>query len=125
MINNNIIGMEYLRYSEIETWENIVKCKETKYLRKEYIKDLMKEIVKEVPKDISINEIFEMIEDILRYLENDESGEYETNQGIIGLQYLFRAYIVKVLIGLDFSSTRFKKLNKILIKYCIIYHVKC
>jgi len=40
----------------------------------------MKEMVKEAPKDMSIDEIFKMIEDILRYLENDESDEYKTNQ---------------------------------------------
>ena len=54
MINNNIVGMECLRYSEIEMWEYIVKCKETKYLRKEYVKDLIKEMVKEVLKNISV-----------------------------------------------------------------------
>ena len=89
------------------------------------MKDLIKEIIKEALKNTRIEEIFEMIEDILKYLENDEQDEYETNQGIIGLHHLFRGYIVKVQTGSDFSSTRFKKLNKILIKYCIIYYVKC
>ena len=73
---------------------------------------------------MSIEEIFKMIEDILRYLENDKSNDYETNQGIIGLQHLFRGYIVKVQMASDFSSSRFNRLNKILIKHCVAYYVK-
>ena len=74
---------------------------------------------------MSVKEIFEIIEDILRYLENDESNDYETNQGIIGLQHLFRGYAVKVWTDLDFNFSRFNRLNKILIKYCVVYYVKC
>ena len=69
----------------MEMWEHIVKCRETKYLRKDFVKDLIKEMIKEAPKNTSIKKIFKIIDNILRYLENDESDDYKTNQGIIGL----------------------------------------
>ena len=74
-----MVGIECSRYSKVETQEHIVKFRETKYFRKEYVKELMKKMIKEEPKNINVKEIFEMIEDILRYLENNESNNYETN----------------------------------------------
>ena len=41
------------------------------------------------PTDIDQDEILSLIEDILKYLESDDSDEYETNQGIIGIQHVF------------------------------------
>ena len=56
----------------------------------------MKELIKEKLEDMQVEVIFQMIKDILRYLENDDSEEYEINQEIIGMQNLFRGYVVKV-----------------------------
>ena len=69
MINNKMIGEEYPRCSEVETWDHIIRCKETKHLRKIFIQDLLKEIIKNKPINIEVDEIFSIIEDILRYIE--------------------------------------------------------
>ena len=45
----------------------------------QYFKDLTIEILKEKLPNINKDKIFLFIEDILRYLENNKSEEYETN----------------------------------------------
>ena len=42
-----------------------------------------------------VNKIFEMMEDILRYLEDEEDKDYETNQALMEMQHLFRGYAIK------------------------------
>ena len=76
IINNKMIKEEYPRYSKVEIQDHVIKCKETRHLRVQYVKDLTKEIIKENPLNIEVDEIFSFIEDILRYLENNESKEY-------------------------------------------------
>ena len=39
-----------------------------------------------MPKTIEQDEAFSFAGDVLRYLENDKSEEYETNQGILVIQ---------------------------------------
>ena len=61
-------------------------------------------------------------EDILRYLEDDAEGDYETNQHYVGMKELFRGYAVLAWLGINFRCTRCKKLNKIIVlryaEYC-------
>jgi len=76
LINNNIINSECLRCSEAETWDHVIRYKETKNLRWKFVKELAIEIIKAKPSNVYVNDIFNMIEDILWYLENDNSDEY-------------------------------------------------
>ena len=69
----------------METWEHVIKCRETTSLRKDFVTNLLKEMIENQGREVGINEIFEMIEDILRYLENEEDKEYERNQALIGI----------------------------------------
>ena len=82
-------------------------------------------MIKNQPSSVEVNEIFSIIEDILRYIEQNESDDYETNQGMIGMQELFRGYVVKVQNGVDFSRDNYRSLNKILVKYCVYYYNTC
>jgi len=75
-------------------------------------------------REVDINEIFEMIKDILRYLENKEDEEYETNQALMEMQHLFRGYAIKVWKGSNFNQIKYHSLNKILVKYCVLYYTK-
>ena len=65
------------------------------------------------------------MEDILRYLEEDESEEYETNQELLGIQNVFRGYITKVWTGANFSQDKYHKLNKIAMRLCVMHYYKC
>ena len=49
MINNQIIGSECPRCNELETWDYVVQCRETKHLRGQFIIDLLKELLKHRP----------------------------------------------------------------------------
>ena len=75
--------------------------------------------------DVMVNDIFDMIEDILRFLEKEEVEEYDTNQIMVGMRSLFRGYVVKVWKGSDFSIRKYHHLNKILAKHCMNYCKKC
>ena len=75
--------------------------------------------------EVSIDEIFSIIEDILNFIEDDNDNEYETNQYMVGMANLFRGYTVKVWKGVKFHKDKYRKLNKILTKYFIMYYTKC
>ena len=55
------------------TCENIIE------IRREFAKELMNKLVKARLSNIKLDEIFLFIEDVLRYLENDESEEFKMN----------------------------------------------
>ena len=63
-------------------------------------------------------------EDILRYLENEEDKEYEMNQQYVGMQELFRGYVVIDWEGTNLKNEKYKKLNRISVKRCIEYYNK-
>ena len=44
---------------------------------------------------------------------------------MIRMKELFRGYVIKVQKGVDFSQSKYKILNKILSKHCILYYQKC
>ena len=79
LINNNMIDAHCPRCQEIETWEHIVKCKETMNLRKEFMEKLLLKLLKNKAK-VNMNEIMSFCEDILLYLDSEDEDEYETNQ---------------------------------------------
>lgn len=117
MINN-----EYPRCSETKTWDYIIRYEETKNLRQKFIKELAIEMIKAKPTNVCVNDIFDMIEDILQYLENDNSVEHEMSQELIGIRDLFRGFVVKVWKGVDFSYEKYHSLNKILVRHCIQFY---
>ena len=57
-----------------------------------------------------------IIKDITLFL--NEKTPIHTNQQIIGLDTLFKGYIVQNWFRID-SNNEFKDVNKILVKYCI------
>ena len=67
-----------------ETQEYVIKCVKTSEFRKDFIPDLTKELLAVRQEKVSMNEIFDMLEDILSFLEDNNENEYETNQPMIG-----------------------------------------
>ena len=72
--------------------------------------------------NINVKDILSIIEDILQYLYDDESDEYETNQGFLEIQHLFLGFAVKIWKGGDFSDDKYYVMNKILIKHYVMYY---
>jgi len=76
-------------------WDHIIKCEKTKDIRRKYIIDLATVLLKDKEDYVSSNEIFDMLEDIMVYLENGDSEEYKTTQHFIGMNAIFRGFIIK------------------------------
>ena len=70
LINNNLKGGEYPRYSEPETGDYMIKCSKIKDLRREFIVETAKVLFKKKSECVNSNGIFDMLEDIIVYLEN-------------------------------------------------------
>ena len=56
-VRNNIINQQICRskcprYSEVEIWEYVIKCKETILLRREFVKKLLKELNENCPNNV-------------------------------------------------------------------------
>lgn len=75
--------------------------------------------------DVAVNDIMSMCEDILCYLENGREDEYETNQHYVGMKEVFRGYAISNWTATDFNSTKYRKLNKILVYKCVCYYNEC
>ena len=72
-----------------KTQEYIIKCIKTSKFRKDFITDLAKELLAVRQEKVSVNEIFDMLDDILNFLEDNDKNEYEINQPMIGMKELF------------------------------------
>ena len=81
--------------------------------------------MKKKPEEVSMDIIMAFVEDILQYLENKEEEEYETNQYLVGIQELFRGYVIVVWEGIELSSKKYSILNEIVAKKCMEFYVKC
>ena len=125
LINKQRIDHECPRCSRSESWEHIVQCRETKRLRKEFVKELLIDILKNKPREVDYMDIFDMIEDILTYLTEDEEGEFETTQEFIRFKNLFRGIVMKDWKGIDQKCRRYRNLNKILVRHCTLFYKKC
>ena len=64
------------------------------------------------------------ISDIRKFLRQSEE-DYETNQGSIGMKYLFRGFIIKVQTGVNFSQTKYVDCNHIIVKHYLLYYSYC
>ena len=65
--------------------------------------------------------MFHTIEDILQYFDAEEEEEYNTNQAMVRMQHLFRGHTVKSWKGVDFSTQKYHRLNKVLIKHSMLH----
>ena len=54
-----------------------MQCKETKSLRREFVKNLLIDMLKERPEEVDRMDIFDMIEDILKYLDEEEEEDFD------------------------------------------------
>jgi len=125
MINDYMVEAICPRCEMIETWEHVLKCNENKKGRPAFAEDLIETLIKNTSKEVNEDEIFTFVEDIMKYVRNEEEGEYKSNQQYVGMKELFRGYIVKVWFGTQFNSLKYHNLNKIIAKKCVEYYLKC
>ena len=125
MINKNSTEETCPRCSQVKSWDHIIRCQKTAQFRKDFITNLMTDMIKINQNDVSPDEIFAMMENILIFIEGGNEEEYETNQHMVGMINLFRGFTVKVWKGVNFNQDKYRTLNKILTKHCIMYYTKC
>jgi len=125
MINDEMIESRCPRCDMIETWEHVVQCNETKNRRPEFVRDLMETLMKKKSNEVDEDEIISFVEDIMKFIRNNEDGDYKTNQQYIGMKELFRGYIVQVWNGVQLNSVKYHELNRIVVRKCVEYYVKC
>jgi len=125
MINDEMIDSRCPRCDMTETWEHVVQCNENKHGRPEFARDLMETLLKKKSTDVNDDEIISFVEDIMKFIRNDDEGEYSTNQQYIGMKELFRGYIVQVWQGVEFNNVKYHELNRIVVRKCVEYYVKC
>ena len=104
-------------------WDHVIRCRETIKFRADFIWKLVKELIENKPPIINIKEILVMAKDILRYVEYNETEDYEMNQGLLGMTKLFHRYVIKVWLGVNFSKEDYKIINKILVRHCILFYI--
>ena len=93
-------------------------------MRKEFMQELLSKLLKH-KNDIGVNEIMSFCEDILVYLEEDEDAEYETNQQHVGMKELFRGYVIRDWMGINFSTKKYRHVNKIIASECVYFYDRC
>ena len=125
MINGNMVEANCPRCNQVETWDHVIKCRETVALRKEFIQKLVVELVEGKPSNVSIELIMSFVEDILRYIEDENEEDYETNQYLVGMMELFRGYVVVDWEGANVNDDKFRVLNIIVVKQCVEFYMKC
>ena len=51
--------------------------------------------MKKKPKEVNKNVVISFAEDTMKFVRDDEQGEYKTNQQFVGMKDLFRGHVVK------------------------------
>ena len=74
--------------------------------------------------DIDVNEIMSFCEDILIYLDDDDD-EFEMNQQFVGMQELFRGYVVSDWKGTNMKCKKYRYLNEIIARESVFFYNKC
>ena len=65
-----------------------------------------------------------MVNDIQVFIVSDENI-FETNQQYIRMRELFWEFIIKVWFRTDFTQKKNEDCNRITVKECIKYYIKC
>ena len=60
-------------------------------------------------------ELRTFINNIRKFMKGEEEPEYETNQGDLGIKWIFRGIVVNAQFGVNFSITKYAEYNKIII----------
>ena len=82
----------------------------------------MRDLVKNKESLIEYKDIFNVVEDMLVYLEKGDKDEHVANQHIVEMLQFFRSYAVKVWKGVNFSNCECRNINKILIQHCVRHY---
>ena len=86
---------------------------------------MLLELVAEKNNEVRINAIMAFREGIMQYLEYEEDEEHETSQWLTRMKELFWRCVSNAWIGTDMSSDNHRTLNKIAVRKCAEFYLKC
>jgi len=125
LINGKTTGIDCPRCNHDETWEHVIKCKSVRHMQRQFLKELYQELTIVSDGKVNNETIMKMMKDIAVYLNGGEEEEYTTSQQYIGIQELFRGYVVKDWIGANFNCNVFSELNVILVIHAVKFYIEC
>ena len=85
----------------------------------------MIDLLSERSEEVMCNNLFNIIESILQYFDNKEEDECDANQYIVGMRHLFCRHAIKAWKGADFSISKYYRLNKMLVRHCVLCYKQC
>ena len=86
LINKDVTNQECPRCNETESWDQVLKYKNTMKMHVEHAKESTISLMQCKNRKVDAEEILSFIEDMLRCLENEEIEDHETNQHLIGIK---------------------------------------
>ena len=93
-------------------------------MKETYLKEMETKMRKVARNDEEQDIVTIIIGDILQYMK-DEEHEYITTQHVIGMELIFKEWVVKNWMDMQqVQSHRMKKINKIIVKNSIIFYLK-
>ena len=91
----NSTNSECPRCNSIETWDLVACCRKIEEFCKQFVVDLWKDLIASKSEEVSYGDLFDAIEDILRFFDGKDDEEYDKNQNMVRMQHLFRGCAVK------------------------------
>lgn len=124
LVNKGLTEDKCPRCEQIEDWEHVILCQSITGMKDEYLNELKSKMSK-IAIHENERELVELImKDIKAYVHN-EDAEFTTTQQLIGMDLLFKGWVVKNWLNVNQEqSYLMKKLNKILVKHSVMFYSK-
>jgi hypothetical protein len=123
-INKGLVQTKCPRCGEEEDWEHIILCQSISNLKDQYVSELKAKLEKETTNENDKVEIGMIVDDIRNYVMK-EQNEYATTQHVIGMDLLFKGWVVKNWLNVHNKQRHvMKRINKIIVKQSVIYYSK-
>ena len=124
-INKELTNEECPRCGKREDWTHVILCEGINEIKYEYLNDVKSNIEKLNLNDEEKQNAEMIIDDIENYILV-ENKEFITTQHLIGMKMLYRGWVVKNWMNIEErnTTTKMKKMNKVLVKQSVIFYSK-
>ena len=124
LVNNGLADDKCPRCGRVEDWKHVILCESIDDMKSKYVKELKSKMMKLAKHEQDKVVIDLIITDIEVYVKG-ENDELETTQQLIGMDMLFRGWVVKNWINVNEKQSHLMaKLNKIIVKQSVLCYSK-
>lgn len=123
-INEGLTSSKCPRCGQEEDWEHVILCNGMQGIKEQYIKEMKGKMLK-IAKQERERQLVELIvKDIETYV-NQESNEYTTTQHVVGMDLMFKGWVIKNWLNVQQKQEYImKKINKIIVKCSVMFYSK-